>query len=204
MNDVPLMVTFLGKRFHPLRPDPNIIDPLDIAHSLSQQCRFGGHCRWPYSVAQHTVLGLQCLESGDPARPWFHMHDGPEAYVQDLVRPIKDLPELEPFRDGEHGWQKAFEQRFDLPSGCLESPAVHQVDMLMAALEVKTLMSLPPQEVWPGLPDPPSDVVITPWTSIEAEWRWLVWFTRLFPHERIRWPKSEGMMQRAVEEACRP
>lgn len=48
--------TFTGRQFWPLDPQPDHIDIADIAHALAHDCRFGGHCRRFYSVAEHSVL----------------------------------------------------------------------------------------------------------------------------------------------------
>ena len=50
------MQTFTGRQFFPLDPHPNDVDPVDIAHALSLICRYGGHTRRFYSVAEHCVL----------------------------------------------------------------------------------------------------------------------------------------------------
>src|ERR1035437_8999101 len=47
--------TYSGRRFCPLSPNPDAIVLQDIAHSLAMQCRFNGHCKKFYSVAQHSV-----------------------------------------------------------------------------------------------------------------------------------------------------
>jgi len=71
--------------FHPKAENIRIID---IAHALSNICRYGGHCPKFYSVAQHSVL---CSEKpGTPLEQMeFLMHDASEAYLIDLPRPIK-------------------------------------------------------------------------------------------------------------------
>ncbi|CAJ0557650.1 unnamed protein product, partial [Mesorhabditis spiculigera] len=43
-----------GQQFDLLRPTAGMIKPLDIAHALSNLCRFNGHTRTHYSVAQHS------------------------------------------------------------------------------------------------------------------------------------------------------
>lgn len=75
-----------GKRFWPLDPRPEDIVPEDIAHALAHLCRFNGHSRSFYSVAQHSIeVSLAC-----PACPLHALlHDAAEAFVADLSRPVK-------------------------------------------------------------------------------------------------------------------
>ena len=93
--------TYTGRRFWIMDPDPADVDINDIAHSLSLQCRFNGHCSQFYSIAQHSVLvALEikrqyddnggCLSSTHWATVlWGLLHDAAEAYVGDMVRPLK-------------------------------------------------------------------------------------------------------------------
>jgi len=88
------MQTYSCKRFDPICPRAEDIDIRDIAHALSQICRFGGHCREFYSVAQHCVHVAEIVAAYDKApsddlRAWALLHDAAEAYVGDIVRPIK-------------------------------------------------------------------------------------------------------------------
>jgi hypothetical protein len=81
------MEVFTGKIFWPLDPRVDEINVIDIAHSLSNQCRFAGHVDDFYSVAQHSVLVSMLL----PEELWMTglMHDASEAYLVDVPRPIK-------------------------------------------------------------------------------------------------------------------
>lgn len=79
--------TFTGKQFWPMDPRPEDFDILDIAHALANTCRYGGHVKRFYSVAEHCVL----LSYKVPYRLSFAalMHDFAEAYIGDMVRPLK-------------------------------------------------------------------------------------------------------------------
>lgn len=71
--------------FNPRKEDILIID---IAHALSNLCRYGGHSPKFYSVAQHSVLCS--LQPGTLQEQMeFLMHDASEAYLVDMPRPIK-------------------------------------------------------------------------------------------------------------------
>lgn len=77
------------------------INIVDIAHALSQTCRFGGHTEPFYSVADHCCNLVDYLidESGELriAQPFLHtiqtalLHDAAEAYLGDVVAPLKGL-----------------------------------------------------------------------------------------------------------------
>lgn len=81
------MQTYTGRRFYPLDPQPEDVDPADIAHALSMVCRYGGHVHRFYSVAEH------CVHLSHAVAPehalWALLHDATEAYVGDMVRPLK-------------------------------------------------------------------------------------------------------------------
>lgn len=77
--------TFSGKKF--LLLGKHEIDLQDIAHSLSFQCRFNGHCLRFYSVAQHCINVARILPQ--ELKLWGLLHDAAEAYIGDMPRPIK-------------------------------------------------------------------------------------------------------------------
>ena len=88
--DVPgKFTTFKGIEFDILNPTPAMIDIEDIAHSLSNQCRWGGHTPFFHSVAEHCLL---CAEMAPaPFRLEALMHDASEAYILDVPTPLKAL-----------------------------------------------------------------------------------------------------------------
>lgn len=78
-----------GKWFRPLaRKYPGEILIEDIAHSLAHVCRFNGHTRTFYSVADHSIRVAEALP--DKLKLWGLLHDAAEAYLGDVVGPIKD------------------------------------------------------------------------------------------------------------------
>src|ERR1700677_3623058 len=51
----PWIQTCTGRAFYPSDPRPEYIDINDVAHALSMQCRFTGHVKKFYSVAEHSL-----------------------------------------------------------------------------------------------------------------------------------------------------
>ena len=67
---------------------------LDVAHALSLQCRAGGHFERFYSVAQHCLnceAEARAQGLGARVRLACLLHDAGEAYLSDLIRPVKAL-----------------------------------------------------------------------------------------------------------------
>lgn len=75
-------------------PRPEHFTFADIAGGLSKICRFGGQIDSFYSVAQHSVLCSYVAEHQCRAREVQAaclLHDAAEAFVGDMVRPLKEL-----------------------------------------------------------------------------------------------------------------
>lgn len=81
------MQTAAGGVFHPFAPVEDEVHIEDIASALSKQCRYGGHCLRFYSVAEHCVLAAD--KAPPPVQLTTLLHDASEAYLQDIVRPVK-------------------------------------------------------------------------------------------------------------------
>lgn len=81
------IITSTGRKFNLLDLDIDNLDVKDRAHALSLQCRWTGHCRFHYSVAQH---GFYCSYLGPESEAlWRLTHDDSEAYIGDMNRPLK-------------------------------------------------------------------------------------------------------------------
>lgn len=106
------MHSLKGNRIYPTDLHPEDIDIEEIAHALSMLCRFGGHCREFYSVAQHSaIVSTLCPEN---LRLVGLLHDAAEAYCGDIVRPLKmSLPGYQEIED--RAW-RAIASRFHLPA----------------------------------------------------------------------------------------
>lgn len=118
--------TFTGRVIHPNTVSKNDIDLVDIAHALSNLCRFGGHCKFFYSVAQHCVHGAEwtfrdgqdylSVKERSARAMCFLLHDASEAYLVDVPRPLKALmPEYVVL---EKKLQSAVIRRFDMGVSC--------------------------------------------------------------------------------------
>lgn len=84
--------TYTGGRFWPLDPNPEEIDIIDIAHSLSLLCRYTGHCINFYSVGEHSLhISKEIWKDtrDENLALWGLLHDAPEAYTNDCARPLK-------------------------------------------------------------------------------------------------------------------
>lgn len=87
-----MIQTYTGKLVDPFALRVSDVCIEDVAHALSNICRFNGHCRFHYSVAQHCVYAVRQAryETVDPhALLWVLLHDAAEAYMGDVPRPIK-------------------------------------------------------------------------------------------------------------------
>ncbi len=96
------MITASGVRFYPQDPRPAEILIADIAHHLGRICRYGGAVGGYYSVAEHSCLMADhfMAKDEDQLARWALLHDAAEAYIGDLIRPIKPfLPAFKAIED---------------------------------------------------------------------------------------------------------
>jgi len=208
------MQTFTGRKIDLLAPKPEDVDIEDIAHALSMICRFNGHCRDFYSVAEHSLLvELLCgadlafrprsLEGSPPRyddaknRLCCLLHDAAEAYLGDICTPVKraivHLGNGSPLDDLEDRWLRAIGQRFDLGSSLASTnEIVKESDDKALVIEVVALFSPVLVDWWTSRELPcPGDVTIQCWPPAEARRRFVHRFRQLTMARDEKVPRHE-------------
>lgn len=164
------ILTHSGRQFDLVAPTAAMISPHDIAHALANLCRFNGHTREHYSVAQHSLIVCDLVPKKDQLAAL--IHDAAEAYLGDMTSPLKAL--MPAYREAEQRVWLAICERFNIPQVLPES--VIRADVVALATERRDLM---PQHFgeWQclkGIPAMPER--ITPMSTQEASMKF---FSRL-------------------------
>jgi hypothetical protein len=158
-----MVETFTGRFVDTRVPNADTITIEDIAHALSQICRYGGHCQTFYSVAEHAVFVSKRLErrGHGPLRQIGGLHhDDSEAYLGDIPRPLKPLLGAGYARLTER-MDKAIIKALDLPftSYMFHDDEVKAADNWALLVEAKYLLpskgvnwTAAQEEAW-GLPE---------------------------------------------------
>lgn len=122
-------------------PHPQMISSDDIAHALSQICRFGGHARRFYSVAEHSVLVADVVEASgaDPTEQLIAlMHDAHKAYLGDIPSPIKGM--LSDYPQMSKRVKKAIAAALRIPSDEILTSRVREAERYVGAFEDEQMM----------------------------------------------------------------
>src|SRR5665647_459628 len=172
------MHTFTGKKFYPMAPRAEDICIEDIAHSLGLQCRYNGHVREFYSVAEHCVH-MSCFVSPKNAL-WALLHDATEAYVGDMIRPLKKfMPDYVKAEDEvmlviaqKYGLAGELAIRADMPDD------VRDADNRILLTERNALM-VKTDHKWAVDDLEPLPVIIQGWSPLRAELMYLERFKEL-------------------------
>jgi len=167
--------TYSGKKFTIPDIDPETITVEDIAHALSNQCRFAGHCNSFYSVAEHSIYVSNKVPPEHALEGLFH--DAAEAYLGDLTAPVKAMfPE---FKRIEQNVLRAIFERIGLKFP--PPPIIKEIDTRMLLTEKHELMQDAP-EAWFCDELESFDQHIYCWEPKEAEKMFLRVAKNLIPH----------------------
>lgn len=174
MSDDRYIHTFSGRTVWPLDPKPDDIDIFDIAHGLALNNRYNGHTPEPYSVAQHSVLGSHLVPEMNALE--FLLHDAPETYLHDIVRPIKNSVQVDgqPYDRAEDRLEACIFHKYGVPYPY--SDVVRDMDNRMLVTEMRDLFNLDTRAKYKAewLPEP-----IIPWHWRIARQRFIDRFLQL-------------------------
>lgn len=136
--------TYEGRHFHYFNKahDEEAITLEDIAHALSLQCRYNGHCKFFVSVAEHSLqVAYLAKINGEPPLVQLQalLHDAVEAYVGDLPAPLK--PSLHDYQRVEDDVAHRVYARLRVPyPDCRVKSRIHIYDLTCCREEAKVLM----------------------------------------------------------------
>lgn len=163
---------YSGTGFYPTRPELDRINITDIAHSLALQCRYNGHCKWHYSVAQHSYY-ISLYLPPELALAGL-LHDAHEAYLTDVVKPLK--PHIALYKD----WERAIDELLEIKFGVnLRHPLIKEADIRILANERDQIM-MPSEWQWGLTAAPLEGLVIEKWQPEVAEEKFLARFHELY------------------------
>ena len=163
-NDI---LTYSGIFFSPLKPRIEDVRIEDIAHHLSNTCRFSGAVRSFYSVAQHSwYVSKMCDEK---VAMEGLLHDATEAYINDIATPLKRAPEFAAYKRAEESLADVIADAFRISRGGSHAhPSIKEADIRMLHTERRDLM--PTTEYrWTPDAEPYPHMQLRPWAPQEAE-----------------------------------
>jgi hypothetical protein len=176
MSDKPIEVgwdswfqTYTNEVFDLLNPKLETIHVSDIAHGLALQCRYNGATPEPYSIAQHSILVLDlvtrkafpqskgikdweghrvlfCHLGNLHMVQWALMHDAAEAYLGDIVNPLKKA--LPDYQKIEARLEEAIKERFEIETPQSVRDVVKEADTLALLIERNAFHGPNPPKPW--------------------------------------------------------
>ncbi len=173
----PTIQTATGLYFNFRGMTDNEIVMEDLASALSKICRFTGHCKEFYSVAQHSVMVSYIV----PPQFTFQglMHDAHEAYVGDVSSPLKQL--IADYKKLERQVESRVRFCYGLPYEL--DPSVKEADLVALVTERRDLMpSSSGNGEWSWLEEnyKPLPFTIVPWEHRKAKAEFIRRFDELY------------------------
>lgn len=132
----PEIMTASGNYFNFEDPDPDSFSIEDIAYALSNTCRYGGHCKPFYSVAQHCVYVSHHVPAGFALHAL--LHDAQEAFVGDIPSPLKRM--LPEFKIIEKRCEEAVMRKFNVHDSIESYTRVKEADLIALRSEREVLL----------------------------------------------------------------
>lgn len=197
-----MILTYTGRHVDPFNLRPEDISIRDIAHALSMTCRWGGHVKRFYSVAEHSVLLTYFAQTGEARGPsnltrpevlklqqYLLLHDASEAYLTDVPSPYKARPEFAGFVELEAKVQRRIEDHFGIETTAEIETIAKKLDTGILGNEALQLLGPEHFTLHPKLPMPLPDgwsrLITVPappwgWTPEQAKANFLAQYTKLF------------------------
>ena len=191
-TQLPWITTYSGRRFFLTRATPNDIFIEDIAHGLSNICRYVGQCREFYSVAEHSVRMAEVALT-PRMKLLALLHDAPEAYIGDMGSLLKaSLPQ---YKAVESYLMGVIGKRFSL-----EEPTSFEIattKLLDEQIRTPEVLSLfPVHEGWVLLDFDSGTLkpygTIHPWSPKKAERKFFKMFKELYGRTKDNRKRSAG------------
>lgn len=167
------MQLYSGEPFYPMDATQDDIHIYDIAHALGNVCRYAGHCHTFYSVAEHSWHLSYSVDSENAL--WALLHDAAEAYIGDIVRPLKH--EIQSYLDLEEYLERIIFNKFGLTGPMPDQVKEH--DLRIVVDEREQLMA-PPRLPWPMLEGcEPLGIRVNTWNPDQARFMFLARYNQL-------------------------
>ncbi len=150
--------TYTGQKVWPLDPRADEVHYDDICVGLARECRYGNQAREFYSVAEHSVyvsIYVERIVREQGMAHWYGprqeprsfkrialqalLHDAPEAFIGDVISPLKRMPAMRSYRRAEARWWQVICERFDLHPTPYSNELVARVDERILADEIEAL-----------------------------------------------------------------
>lgn len=156
--------TYGGGAIDLIHPSPEDVSIEAIAHALSMQCRWTGHVKRFYSVAEHSYHVSKIVPRLEAL-----LHDAAEAYLGDMASPLKRTEEVgRAYSLAETRMELQIVWKFRLSWPW--SKAIKEADTAMLLREAQELLP----HLGEKMPDPPEGTPpVWCWTPQHAEEKFL-------------------------------
>lgn len=176
-----------GKDFDLIEPSKNEFTVEDVAHALSNICRYCGHVSEFYSVAQHSVMVSKLVE------PQYALigllHDASEAFVGDVAKPLKEL--LPDYKQVEARIEEFVLSRFGIDPHNIPA-SIKTADIIALVTEQRDLMHGPDAELMRKYKVAPLEEKIIPLPPKQAKDLFLE------RYREIRWQEDKHQSKKGV------